>query len=607
MHRRSFLTAGTAAAALALIPTRAAAQLPPPPPSPPEDAPLNAAFDAVLSDTIAHGPTLATELGFDKGKWARLRHELDDNSPASLRTDLARAKRNHARIAAIDPAKLSAQGRIDRDVILYDIRQSIDPVEQFGLASPQQPYVLSQRQGAYLRTPDFLNSTHPVDTTDDAEAYLDRLAQFDRQLDNDDAHQRIEAKRGRVAPDFALDLTLAQLRKLRGVAPADSGLAQSLARRAQAKKLPGDWQGRAAKIVEGAVYPALDRQIALVDTLRKTARSEAGLWAIPDGEAIYAAALAQATTTTMTPDEVHRLGLEQVADLTAQIDAILKRAGLTDGPVAARLNALNQRPDQLYADSDAGRAELIAGLNAGVRAMQAKLPGAFHHPPDAPLEIRRVDPSIQDGASNGYYYRAPLDGSRPAIYWINLKAVGDWPKYSLPTLTYHEGVPGHHLQITIAQQAPTHTLRKLAFFNAYLEGWALYAEQLADDLGAYDGNPLGRAGMLQSYLFRAARLVVDTGLHTKRWTRERATDYLVDKVAFARPRAQREIERYCASPGQACSYKIGHAAWQRARTNAQKIAGDRFDLKQFHDVLAAGAVPLTMLEQMVTERAKSWA
>jgi uncharacterized protein (DUF885 family) len=236
--------------------------------------------------------------------------------------------------------------------------------------------------------------------------------------------------------------------------------------------------------------------------------------------------------------------------------------------------------------------------------MQARLPQAFNNPPDAPLEIRRVAPEIQDGASNGYYYRAPLDGSRPAIYWINLKSVGDWPKYSLPSLTYHEGVPGHHLQISTAQRAPTHPLRKIAFFNAYLEGWALYAEQLADELGGY-ATPIERAGYLQSCLLRAARRVVFTGNHTKARSRDKATQYFVDNVGFARARSQREIERYCVLPGQACSYKIGHAAWLRARAEAKRIAGDRFDLKQFHGVLESGAVPLVMLERLTAERARA--
>ena len=489
-------------------------------------------------------------------------------------------------------------------MVLYNIVQQLVGPERFGLSSPQSPYRITQQDGAYADLPDFLDSTHPIATADDTEAYLDRLALLGRQLDHDTAAQRSDTAKGRVAPGFILDLALGQLAALRSPAPADNTLVESLVRRAGAAKLPGDYAPRAARLVEEQVYPALDRQIALIRQLRATARAGAGLGDVRDGAAIYAAALKGATTTDLTPAEVHRMGLEQVADLSGQLDAILKTQGMTTGTVGERLARLNTAAAQLYPDTDAGRAELIAGLNRSVRAMQAKLPGAFTNPPDAPLEIRRVPVTIQDGASNGYYYRAPLDGSRPAIYWINLKSVGDWPRYSLPSLTYHEGVPGHHLQISTAQRAPTHPLRKIAFFNAYLEGWALYAEQLADELGGY-ATPIERAGYLQSFLFRAARLVVDTGIHTMGWSREQATQYFVDRVGFARPRSQREVERYCVHPGQACSYKIGHASWLKARAQAQRIAGNRFDLKQFHDVLESGAMPLSMLERLTAERARS--
>ena len=604
MDRRSFLASGAAAGALAAVPlSRAIAQTAA---SAPGDAALNAQFTKAMTEIVANAPEFATSLGLDTGANAHLRHELGDNSYAGMAKDLARTKKIRAAIAAVDPATLSAQAKVDREVVLYNIDSQIVGPERFGLGSPQNPYALSQQGGVYFDLPDFLASTHPVKTADDAQAYLDRLALMPRQIANETDVQTREAAKGRVAPAFALDLVMAQMAKLRGQPAATSGLVQSLATRAKAANLPGDWAAKATAIVEKQVYPALDRQFALVKKLRATARDDAhvGAWAIPGGDAIYAAALAQATTTNLSPDEVHRMGLEQVADLTAQLDTILKGQGLTQGSVAARLDQLNKSPAQLYADTDAGRAQLIADLNASVAAMRPKLPQAFRKPPNAPLEIRRVDPSIQDGASNGYYFRAPLDGSRPAIYWINLKSVGDWPKYTLPSLTYHEGEPGHHLQISIAQQAPTHPLRKIAFFNAYVEGWALYAEQLADELGGY-ATPVERAGYLQSFLFRAARLVVDTGIHTKQWSRTKATDYMVETVGFARPRAQREVERYCVMIGQACSYKIGHAAWLRARAKAKEIAGDRFDLKAFHDVLDYGAMPLSMLERIVEERARA--
>jgi len=298
------------------------------------------------------------------------------------------------------------------------------------------------------------------------------------------------------------------------------------------------------------------------------------------------------------------MGLSQVAEISSQIDAILQSQGYTKGSVGERLAALNNDKRQLYPDTDAGRAELLASLNAGVKDMYARLPRAFATIPRAPLEIRRVPSEIQDGASNGYYRRASLDGSCPAIYFINLKDVGDWPKYTLPTLSYHEGVPGHHLQVSISQESKDiPTLRKLGFFSAYSEGWALYAEQVADELGVYANDPLGRAGYLQSFLFRAARLVVDTGLHSKRWSREQGTDYMVATTGFARPRSQREVERYCTQIGQACSYKVGHTAWSRARAEAQQTLGERFDLKQFHEVLREGAMPLSILERRIRERA----
>ena len=596
MDRRQFITTGTAAATVALLPGVAQAAT--------DDAPLTAAFDRIFADQVKNSPAFATSLGLDKGVNAALKHQLDDNGPAALGEDLVRTRRYRAQLGAVAPAGLSAQARIDREVVLYSLDQQIAAATRFDLGSPQRPYRITQQGGAYFNLPDFLNSQHTIATAEDAQAYLDRLALVGRQLDNDTEVQRAGATKGRLAPDFSVDLALAQLTRLRSAAPAQNTLTQSLVHRAGEAKLPGDWQNRAAKIVEAQVYPALDRQIALMRQLRPQARSAAGVGAIPGGDALYAAALAEATTTTLTPAQVHRMGLEQVADLTAQLDTILKGQGMTTGSVGARLAQLNASPAQLYPNTDAGRAELIAGLNTSVRAMQARLGQAFTNPPNAPLEIRRVPVEIQDGASNGYYYLAALDGSRPAIYWINLKSTGDWPRYSLPSLTYHEGVPGHHLQISTAQRAPTHPLRKLIFFNAYLEGWALYSEQLADELGGY-ATPIERAGYLQSFLFRAARLVVDTGIHTMGWSRDKATQYFVDNVGFARPRSQREIERYCVQPGQACSYKIGHASWLKARANAQRIAGSRFDVKHFHDILEAGALPLSMLERLTAERARA--
>jgi len=606
MDRRQFLSSATAAAAIPLatsvLPAKAfaAAQSA----SGAGDAALNAAFDKIFMETMKDNPGFATSLGLDKGNLAYLRSTFDPKPyDQSRREDLAHVKAAIAMLQPIDPKTLSQPAALNREIVLYGLEQRLVAYPKFGISSVQNPYDITQQDGVYFGIPDFLNSTHPVENSADAEAYLSRLSEFAKLLDFETQDQRAQAARGYLAPAWSLDLALGQIGKLRNQPAASNGLVTSLADRAKAKNITGDWVARATKIVESEVYPALDRQVAMLNQLKPTTRPGDGATRIPNGEALYAAALAEATTTSMTPDEVHKLGLDQVAEYTAKLDTLLKAAGFTKGTVGERLAALNADPAQLYADTDAGRAALLASLNANVKEMMGLLPKAFATIPNQPLEIRRVPVEIQDGAPNGYYNTASLDGSRPAIYWINLKSTHDWPKYSLPSLTYHEGVPGHHLQLSLTQKSTDiPMLRKISFYNSYIEGWALYAEQLSDELGGYDG--IERAGYLQSFLFRATRLVVDTGLNAKGWSREKAVDYMVSTTGFPKPRVQREIERYCCSIGQACSYKIGHLAWLRAREKAKAILGDKFDIKQFHEVLKDGAMPLTILERRVETRAR---
>jgi uncharacterized protein (DUF885 family) len=602
MDRRSFLTASATVALLPLTEVPALAAVVTKTGS--GDARINALFEQIFQERVRNSPELASSLGLDKGPNAALKAKLDtDPTPVGRQKTLARNRRAIARLKAISPATLSDAAKLNREIVLYSLETATVSPTRWNIGSAQSPYTITQQDGAYFDTPDFLNTTHTIETAADADAYLARLQQFGKVLDNDTAEQRAQAARGFLAPGWSIDLGLGQMRKLRDVAPGESTMVESIVRRTAAKGIAGDWGRRATGIVTNAVYPALDRQIAAMEKLRPTTRPGDGAERLTHGDAIYAEALRQATTTNFSPAEVHQMGLQQVADISSQIDAILKTQGYTQGSVGERLAALNKDPKQLYPATDAGRAALLDSLNAGLKDMYARLPQAFATVPSAPLEIRRVPPEIQDGASNGYYRRAALDGSRPAIYFINLKDTGDWPKYTLPTLTYHEGVPGHHLQISVAQESKDiPTIRKLGFFSAYSEGWALYAEQLASELGVYADSPLGHAGFLQSFLFRAARLVVDTGLHTKNWSREQATDYMVQTTGFARARSQREVERYCVLIGQACSYKVGHTAWTRARAEAQKALGSKFDLKQFHEVLREGAMPLSILERRIRER-----
>jgi uncharacterized protein (DUF885 family) len=598
MDRRVFLQ-GAAGVALAIALPAAAREAS-------EDARLRTLLDRFWDEQIEESPEVATTLGLDVGPRAHLRSELSDYSSAGRVAMFARTKGRLQRLKAIDRAKLSPAAQIDFDVMAYQYEQAVTggerfrfgegPSASFGYA-PYSPYIVSQLSGPYQALPDFLDSKHPVATAADADAYLARLRGLAMAIDASTATLRADAAKGVLAPDFLLASASVQLGKL----AADDELATAFAKKAAAAGIAGDWQARADAILAKDIRPAVERQQAAVDTLRKTAHHDAGIWEIPDGEAFYAGALAFQTTTDLKPDEVHALGLEQVKDLTARIDVLLRAQGLTSGTVTERLVGLNTRPDQLYANTDAGRAELLTYLNGRVADVRARLPKVFATLPAAPMEIVRVPPSIEDGAANGYAQGPSLDGKRPGRFYINLKDTAEWPRFSLPTLAYHEAYPGHQWQGAIAREATEIPMirRVGGGFAAYGEGWALYAEQLADELGVYDGDPLGKIGYLQSLLFRAVRLVVDTGMHAKRWSRERATDYMVETTGRPRGGMQREIDRYCVWPGQACSYKVGHNEWNRLRDDARARLGDRFDIKGFHEVLRRGRMPLVVLQQVV--------
>lgn len=596
MERRDFLKAGAMGALAGGMPGVALAGAS----AGAGDARFHALLDDLFYEYLALSPLGATAIGFDKGPRAALRTQVDDFSSAAIAKSRAWSRKVLDQVSALAPATLSETARGQRELVIWYQNQALRSAG-LGLNTPENPYPLSQADGAYFQLPDFLDSQHPVDNAQDAEAYLSRLGQIGRAVDQNSERQKDLIGRGIIAPAWSLDLVLKQLRALRAPAPEASGLVTSLARRAAAKGIAGDWTTRAAALVRDTVYPALDRQIAFVESLKGQTPAGDGIWRVKDGDAIYAAALAEATTTSFTPDEVHRIGLAQVADLTARLDGVLRAAGLTQGSVGARLAALNTRPDQLFPNTEEGRAALLASLNAGVEAMRKRLPQAFNDAPVDPLEIRRVPVEIQDGAPNGYYYAAPLDRSRPAIYWINLRDTHDWPKYGLPDLTYHEAVPGHHLQLGYVNHAEDLPLMLRTTSNsAYVEGWALYAEELAGDLGAFTG--VEQAGYLQSMLFRATRLVVDTGIHTKRWSREQATAYMMETTGFVKGRSQSEVERYICMIGQACSYKIGHNVWVRLREKARRELGAKFSLGWFHDVLKEGVLPLALLEQRMDQR-----
>jgi uncharacterized protein (DUF885 family) len=534
---------------------------------------------------------------------------LSDLSPAGYKRLAAAQAAVAQEMENIDAAALSAEDRATYDVLAATLRH-ITAGASFGYgvsgSETPKPYVVSQLDGAYRFIPDFLASVHPIATKQDADDYLARLQAFAVQLDQETQSIRADAETGVIPPAFILDATIARIDDLSERPAPATLLVRSLQERAHKAKgvtpvAAADMTREAISIVRDQVQPALRRQADALRSLRPSASDAPSVARLPNGESYYRTALAAWTTSTLSPDEVHRIGLELVASTTARLDALLDAQGLTEGTPAERIQALYLRSDQLYPDTSKGKAALIADLNQHVQAITARLPEAFSTLPQAPIAIRAAPAAIEAGGPAGYYQAPAPDGSRSGAYFIQLDSTQAWPRFTLPTLTFHEAVPGHHLAASIAQQSDLPVLRtSILRFGGYDEGWALYAEQLADELGMYENDPLGRIGYLQSMALRAARLVVDTGLHAKGWSRRQAVDYMISVTGDGADAIGAEIDRYIVWPGQACAYMVGLQTFNRLRESARSALGARFDLRGFHDaVLRDGPAPLSVVEARV--------
>ena len=566
------------------------------------DARLRNLFDAFVAEDLAAHPETATQLGLDTGVYAVLRAKLTDVSAAGVAAAKALTRDQQRRLAAIGRADLSRGAKVDYDTIAYT-RHSAAAIQAFdfgGASYGPSPYVVCQLTGVYQSVPDFLDTKHKIETDADAQAYLSRLGAFVVALDDNTVQMAHDQSLGVTPPDFLLDLALSQMAAMRK--PADQSLlVTSLKTRAAAKGLTPHYADEAARLYETAVLPALDRQIAQTRRLRAGAGHDAGLWRLKEGPAFYAAALQATTTTRLSPDAVHRLGLAQVGEISAKLDVLLKAQGMSQGTLGQRMRALYRDPASLFANTDEGKTAAIAFCNARLAAIRPRLPSYFKRLPPYAFEVRRVPLATEAGAAMAFSQGPALDGSRPGLVYFNLHDTADWPRWALSTTTFHEGLPGHQLEGGLAlSNIDLPLIRKTVGFSGYAEGWALYAEQLADEIGMYDDDPLGRIGYLRAQLFRAARCVVDTGIHHLRWSRETAIAYFIDLEGDAPGATAREVERYCANPGQACSYKLGHTVWVRARARAKQALGPRFDVKDFHEAgLSCGRVPLEVLDGVV--------
>lgn len=469
------------------------------------------------------------------------------------------------------------------------------------------PYFMTQLTGPHLALPRMLMTQHPIDSREHIEAYLSRLAEMSRALDETGETIATDAGLGMAPPRFAIEKILISLRNFTAAPAVDHPLAAALREKMKGVAEISDeeraaYAARAARLVEDAVYPAYEHLAAQVDLTLQQTNDDAGVWRLGDeGEAFYQLALTSYGAGSKSGDEVHEIGLSEVARITDEMDALLNSIGLSEGSVAARMEKLAERPDNIFPNTDEGREALLASLRADVDAVMATSGSWFGRLPDTKVEVRRIPAHEQDSSPGGYYTGPSLDGARPGIYWINLKNTADNPKHSLKSLTYHEAVPGHHFQTDYLRSIPNMPLlRNMLGYSEYAEGWGLYAEYLAKEMGMYEGDPTGDLGRLQAELFRAARLVVDTGLHSKRWTREQAIDYMVGVTGETRDQITREVERYAVVPGQACAYKLGMLKILDLRKKAEASLGPEFDIREFHDtVLSIGDAPLPVLESAV--------
>jgi uncharacterized protein (DUF885 family) len=568
------------------------------------DAAAEKLLAEIAEELLVDYPESATALGIDNGVRKALKSRLSDRSPAGQKRIAERVAQRLERLNAIDVAKLGSAARIDVDVVrtAHEFAREgfVFPYGDVALLNSNwswrnAPYVVAQNTGAFLEIPSLLDEQHTVASREDAEAYLARMEAYAGQIDGETERLKSAAAQKVIAPDFLLDKTISQAKVARGGDPAQWSLVASIAKRG--KDMPGIADG-ATKIAKEKVAPALERQIAELEAQRRLATSDAGVWKLPRGDEYYAWALRAGTTTRMTPDEIHQRGQEELRALQSTMDAILKKEGFSQGTVGERMTALGKEARFAFEPSDAGRARLLKFLADRVADMRARLPRAFNTLVPGYFEIKRLPPEVEPGAPGAYGGPGSIDGKVPGKFWINLRDMSIWTTYNTPTLTYHESIPGHVWQGEYTFKLPL--VRSLLAFNAYSEGWALYAEQLADELGVYENDPFGRLGYLQSIAFRACRLVVDTGLHAKRWTRQQAIEWFARTNGSSIPEVTGEVDRYCAWPGQACGYKVGHSEINRLRAKAQTAMGARYDFRRFNDVLVAGGgVPMLTLARNI--------
>ena len=508
---------------------------------------------------------------------------------------------------------LATLRRYDREryqgqqALSYDILEWFLATQVEGRRWTWHEYPLHQMFGIHTSLPNFMTQMHPVRNERDVDFYLQRLTGFPAAFAGMVERLEESERRGIIAPRFSVESTLSNMRSFIDQPVTENPLYVELLERVDAiEGFPAERRSRLpdelAETISRYVYPAYETLIAHQESLLERTHSNDGVWRLPDGDEYYAWAARMHTTTDYTPAEIHAMGLAEVERIGAEMDEILCGQGYCEGGVGERMAALNADPRFLFEDSNQGREAILEAYREIVAEIEAGLDDWFDMRPSAPVEVRRVPVFEEQGSAAAYYQPPSFDGSRPGVFFANLRHVEEHPRFGLRTLAYHEATPGHHFQIALQMELTgVPTFRRIVPFSAYAEGWALYAEQLAWEAGFQD-DPYDNLGRLQAEKWRAVRLVVDTGMHYKRWSREQAIDYMFEKTGMPLSDVTEEIERYLVWPGQALAYKVGMIKMLELRELARDRLGEDFDIREFHNVvLLNGAMPLDILERVVQD------
>lgn len=561
---------------------------------------LDMFYERVFIELVLQNPELISVLGLPGSSF--FSDELNDYSEGFKDDSLDQAKNNLAMLLAYDVDAMSDEQKRSRDILIWFNENTID-ADKFR----HHLYSATQQKGVQQDLTDFMVAFHSVNKESDLEDYLTRLNQYPRIFSQVQESLVIEEKMGIIPPTFMIDKILEGMTDIVESPVEEDPLYADFMQKldsleAISESRRDEFKTRLLLALNGKILPAYQGYITYYTALREKSTDDDGAWKLPDGERYYQSRIRNYTTTDYSAEELHTIGLSEVERIETEMQAILVEMGIEGMSVGQAMIRLADDPRYFYPDTPAGRAQILADYQTIIDEINAGVSVAFRRLPKAGVEVLAV-PGFKEKTAAGGYYRSPaMDGSRPGRFYANLYDIKATQKFGMRTLAYHEAVPGHHFQIAIAQELEgLPTFRGVVPFASYVEGWALYAERLAWELG-YQSDPMDNLGRLQAELFRAVRLVVDTGIHHKRWTREQAIDYMREKTGNAESDVISEIERYIADPGQALAYKVGMLKILELRKKAKAALGESFDLSRFHDaVLAHGQVPMTILEQLIDE------